>query len=391
LSAPISNADSSGNSRKFFTSDHEIYRNTVRRFVETELVPHHPEWEAAGIVPREIWLKAGEYGLLCPSIPEEYGGPGADWLHNVIVVEELSRCAMSGPGFGLMSDIVAPYLLAWANEDIKRSLLPEIVRGEKIGAIAMTEPDAGSDLKNIRTRAVRDGDEWVINGQKVYISNGQLADFVVVACKTDIGEGARGMSLILVETDREGFRRGRNLEKIGLKAQDTSEMFFEDVRVPVTNLLGEEGNGFGMLMTKLVQERLLVGIGCICSAEAAIRWTVDYTKERKAFGGTIADFQNTQFVLAQLATEVSAARVYTDWCIERFLEDQLTAVDAAKLKLLTTELLGKVVDQCLQFFGGSGYMSEYPISRAFVDARIKRIAGGASEVMKQIISRDLFK
>jgi len=386
-----SNAGEFSTSRSFFTSDHEIYRNSVRRFVETELVPHHAQWEVAGIVPREVWLKAGEYGLLCPNVPEEYGGPGADWLHNVIVVEELARCGISGPAFSLVSDVVAPYILSWASEDLKRKWLPKMVSGEAIGAIAMTEPGAGSDLKNISTRAVREGDEWIINGQKVYISNGQLADFVIVACKTDIGEGARGMSLILVETDREGFRRGRNLDKIGLKAQDTSELFFEDVRVPVANLLGEEGRGFGMLMTKLTQERLLVGIGSTCTAEAAIRWTVDYTRERKAFGGTIADFQNTQFVLAQLSTETTAARVFTDWCVERFLEDKLTSVDAAKLKLLTTELAGKVVDQCLQFFGGYGYMTEYPIARAFIDGRVKRIAGGASEVMKQIISRDMFR
>ncbi len=380
-----------GNSRPFFNSDHEIYRNSVRRFVETELVPHHAQWEADGIVSREAWRKAGECGLLCPNVPVEYGGPGADWLHNVIVVEELARKGISGPGFGLVSDIVAPYILSWASEELKRTWLPQMVRGTAIGAIGMTEPDAGSDLKNIRTRAVRDGGEWVINGQKVYISNGQLADFVIVACKTDIGEGARGMSLVLVETDRAGFKRGRNLDKIGLKAQDTSELFFEDVRVPVGNLLGEEGKGFGMLMTKLAQERLLVGIASTCTAEAAIGWTVDYTRERKAFGGTIADFQNTRFVLAQLSTETVSARVFTDWCIERFLEDRLTSVDAARLKLLTTELCGKVVDQCLQFFGGYGYMTEYPIARAFVDGRVRRIAGGASEVMKQIISRDLFK
>jgi len=391
MSSSNANTDEFCIERSLFTSDHEIFRNSVRRFVETELVPHHAEWEDAGIVSREAWLKAGEFGLLCPNIPETYGGPGADWLHNVIVIEELARYGISGPAFSLVSDVVAPYVLTWASEDLKHKWLPKMVSGEAIAAIAMTEPDAGSDLKNIRTRAVRDGDDWIINGQKVYISNGQLADFVIVACKTDIGEGARGVSLILVETDREGFRRGRNLDKIGLKAQDTSELFFDDVRVPVGNLLGEEGRGFRMLMTKLTQERLLVGIGSTCTAEAAIRWTVEYTRGRKAFGGTIADFQNTQFVLAQLATETTAARVFTDWCVERFLEDKLTSVDAAKLKLLTTELAGKVVDQCMQFFGGYGYMREYPISRAFIDGRIKRIAGGASEIMKQIISRDMFK
>jgi alkylation response protein AidB-like acyl-CoA dehydrogenase len=262
--------------------------------------------------------------------------------------------------------------------------------GEAIGAIAMTEPGAGSDVKSMRTRAVRDGDDYIVNGQKTYISNGQNCDFILLACKTNKDAGAKGVSIILTEADREGFTKGRNLEKIGLKAQDTSELFFADLRVPAANLLGEEGGGFKMLMTKLSQERLTQAIRSICVAEAAIAWTVKYTSERHAFGGTIADFQNTQFTLAQLSAETTALRVFTDWCIRSHIKGELTPVDAAKVKLLVTDLHCKVVNECLQFYGGYGYMTEYPIARAYVDARITRIAGGAAEVMKQIIGRDLF-
>ncbi|MET0544741.1 MAG: acyl-CoA dehydrogenase family protein, partial [Caulobacterales bacterium] len=265
-----------------------------------------------------------------------------------------------------------------------------MVTGQAIGAVAMTEPNAGSDLKELRTRALRDGDDYVVNGQKTYISNGQNCDFILLACKTDPKAGAKGVSIVLTESDRPGFAKGKNLEKIGVKAQDTSELFFSDVRVPVANRLGNEGEGFKMLMTKLAQERLTQAVRSICAAEAAIQWTVDYTSERKAFGHTIADFQNTQFVLAQLAAETTALRVFTDWCIEKHMKGELTPVDAAKVKLTVTDLHNKVVNECLQFFGGYGYMYEYPIARAYVDARIVRIAGGAAEVMKQIIGRDLF-
>ena len=377
--------------RDMFSLEHNMFRDSVRRFVEGELVPHHDEWEKAGIVPREVWRRAGEVGLLCPSIPEEYGGFGGDWLYNVVVIEELARCGITGPGFMIHSDLVAPYILAWGSEEVKKKWLPRMVTGEAIGALGMTEPGAGSDVKAIRTKAERDGDSWVINGQKVYISNGQLCDIIVLACKTDQNAGAQGVSLIVTETDAEGFERGRNLDKIGLKAQDTSELFFHNVRAPIGNLLGDEGRGFAMMMTKLAQERLAQAVRSIVVCEAAIRWTVDYTRQREAFGGTIADFQNTQFVLAQLSTETTAARVFTDWCINRFIAGQLTAVEAAKVKLLVTDLHCKVVDQCLQFFGGYGYMTEYPIARAYIDARIVRIAGGAIEVMKQIIGRDLFQ
>ncbi len=371
-----------------------MFRDTVRSFVETEMAPFHAEWEKQQRVPREVWLKAGAAGMLCCDVPEAYGGIGADWLYNVVVIEELAKAGMSGPGFMVHSEMVAPYILAWGSEELKQSWLPRMVTGEAIGAVAMTEPNAGSDLKAIRTRAVRvadaERDDYLINGQKTYISNGQNCDFALVACKTDPDAGAKGVSILLAPADAQGFERGRNLEKIGLKAQDTSELFFSDVRVPVGNRLGEEGRGFAMLMTKLSQERLTQAIRSICVCEAAIQWTVDYTAERKAFGHTIADFQNTQFVLAQLAAETTAMRVFTDWCIERHLKGELGPVDAAKVKLLVTDLHNKVVNECLQFFGGYGYMTEYPIARAFIDARITRIAGGAAEVMKQIIGRDLF-
>ncbi|MCK9506537.1 MAG: acyl-CoA dehydrogenase family protein [Porticoccaceae bacterium] len=385
-----SNPDSTTAARTLFSPEHHQFRETVRRFVEDELVPHHEEWEKQGVVPREVWRRAGEVGLLCPNIPEEYGGFGADWLYNVVVIEELARAGITGPGFMVHSEMVAPYILAWGSEELKKKWLPKMVSGEAIGALGLTEPGAGSDVKEIRTRAVRDGDRYTINGQKVYISNGQLCDIIVLACKTDPAAGARGVSLIAVETDQAGFERGRNLDKIGLKAQDTSEIFLTDVTAPVEHRLGEEGKGFSMMMTKLAQERLTQAVRSICVCEAAIEWTVDYTSERKAFGKTIADFQNTQFVLADLAAETLSARVFTDWCVSRFMEGNLTPVEAAKVKLIVTNLHCKVVDQCLQFFGGYGYMTEYPIARAYIDARITRIAGGAAEVMKQIIGRDLF-
>lgn len=376
--------------RTLFSSEHEQFRQSMRRFVQTELVPHHEAWEEAGVVPREVWRRAGEMGALCPTVPEAYGGLGLDWLYSVIVIEELARAGITGPGFMVHSEMVAPYILGWGDEETKRCWLPAMVQGEAIGALAITEPGAGSDAKSIRARAVRTPDGYVINGQKVYISNGQLADIVVTACKTDPEAGAKGVSLIAVEADQPGFKRGRNLSKIGLKAQDTSELFFDDVRAPLHSLLGEEGRGFSIMMTKLAQERLTQAVRSICVCEAVLGWTVDYTADRAAFDTTIGDFQNTRFVLADLAAETLSARVFTDWCIARFMEDRLTPVDAAKVKLIVTNLHCKVVDHCLQFFGGYGYMTEYPVARAYIDARITRIAGGAAEVMKQIIGRDLF-
>jgi alkylation response protein AidB-like acyl-CoA dehydrogenase len=379
--------------RTLFSSDHEMFRDAVRRFVEAELAPHHERWEEQGRVDREAWLKAGEAGILCCDVPVEYGGSGANFLYNAVVIEEMARAGMTGPGSGFMvhSDMMATYISSFGTEEQKSRWLPEMASGKTIGALGLTEPNAGSDLKEIKTRAVRDGDDYVISGQKVYISNGQNCDLVVVACKTDPDAGARGMSLILVEADREGFRRGRNLKKIGLKAQDTSELFFDEVRVPQANLLGEEGGAFPLLMTKLSRERLTQAIRSVCVAETAIGWTVDYTSERAAFGQTIGDFQNTRFKLAELATATEAGRTLVDRCIDLYMNDALDPVDAAKAKLYATDLHCKVVDECLQFFGGYGYMLEYPIARAYTDARITRIAGGAAEIMKQIIGRDLFK
>jgi alkylation response protein AidB-like acyl-CoA dehydrogenase len=377
--------------RGIFSAEHEQFRDTVARFVDEELVPNHHQWEKDEVVPREVWKRAGEVGILCPNIPEEYGGFGADWLYNVVIIEEMAKKGITGPGFMVHSEMVAPYILSAGTEELKQEVLPKMVAGEYIGALGLTEPGAGSDVKEVRTRAVRQDDGYVLNGQKVYISNGQLCDIMVTACKTDPTAGAKGVSLIAVDTHQPGFKRGRNLEKIGLKAQDTSEIFLEDVKAPLHHLLGHEGGGFGIMMGKLAQERLTQAIRSVCVAEAAIQWTVDYTSERSMFGQSLSDFQNTQFVLADLAAEVLGARVFTDWCIKRFLDGELTGVEAAKVKLVVTNLHVKVVDQCLQFFGGYGYMTEYPIARAYVDARIVRIAGGAAEVMKQIIGRDLFK
>jgi alkylation response protein AidB-like acyl-CoA dehydrogenase len=377
--------------RDIFEPEHDAYRDSVRRFVESELQPRHMQWEKDGIVPRDAWLGAGAMGMLCPSIPEQYGGVGADFLYSVVMIEEITRANVTGPGFMVHSEMVAPYILAWGSEETKQKWLPRMVTGEAIGALGMTEPGAGSDAKEMRTRADRDGDDYVINGQKTYISNGAQCDLLVLACKTDPNAGARGVSLMVVDADQPGLQRGQRFEKIGLKAQDTAELFFSEARAPVSALLGEEGQGFGMLMTKLAQERLSIGIKGLSASEAALRWTVDYVQERKLFGQMLGDMQNTQFVLAQLCAEVSQGRVLVDWGIRRFLDGKLSAVDASKIKLLVTELNGRVVDQCLQFFGGYGYMTEYPISQAYVDARISRIAGGANEVMRQIIARDLFR
>ena len=375
-----------------YTPEHEAFRDTVRRFIEKEIVPYHYEWEKQRGFPREIWRKAGELGLLCCDVPVEYGGTGADWLHNVIVIEEFWKTGMSGPAgaFLVHSEVVTPYMMASGNEELKRTWLPRMIAGEAIGALGMTEPSGGSDVQNIRTSAVRDGDEYVINGQKIFISNGISCDFVVLATKTDPSAKGKGISLLLVEATRKGFVKGRNLEKIGAHAQDLAELFFEDVRVPVTNIVGVENGGFAILMGNLVAERLTQAVRAVAVCEAAIEWTVKYTRERPAFGKTIGDFQNTQFVLADLDTKTTSARIFTDWCVRRHMERKLGSTDAAKVKMLASELQGEVLDKCLQFFGGYGYMREYPIARAFVDARLTRIGGGAIEIMKQIIGRDLF-
>jgi len=376
--------------RTVYTEDHEIFRASVRRFVEAELVPHHDAWEEAGIVPRDAWRKAGEAGLLCCDIAEEYGGPGGDFGHCAVVTEEIARANLSGPGFVVHSDMVATYVAKFGSEAQKKAWLPGMVDGSRIAAIAMTEPDAGSDLKGMRTRADRDGDEYVITGQKTYISNGQNAHMAIVACKTDPSAGAHGISLIAVETDRPGFRPGRNLKKLGMHAQDTSELFFDGVRVPVTNRLGSEGQGFGMLMTNLARERLVQAVRGTVIAEQVIQWTVRHTRDRKAFGKTIADFQNTRFVVAELAAKIAAARALTDRLIALQLEGTLDPIEAGMAKLFVTDLQWETCDRCLQLFGGAGYMTEYPIARAWADSRVTRIAGGAAEVMKEIIGRRIF-
>jgi len=376
--------------RTLFREEHQIFRETVRRFVEREIVPFHAKWEEDGIVPRDLWLKAGAEGLLCCTVPEEFGGMGLDYLFDVIVFEELWRSGASGPGFLIHTDLVATYLLSFGTDDQKRKWLPKMVSGEAIGSLGMTEPHAGSDLKAIRTRAVRDGDDFVIDGQKVFISNGQLCDFVVLATKTDGNAGANGVTLFIVERDRPGFKRGRNLEKLGMKAQDTSELFFDNIRVPATNMLGKEGRGFPLMMTKLAQERLAQAIRSATVTETVIEWTVEYTSQRSAFGQKIADFQNTQFKLADLKTKATVARVYTDKCISLFMEGKLDPVDAAMAKMFTSELHCEAVDECLQLFGGWGYMWEYPIARAYADARVVKIAGGSIEIMKTIIARQMF-
>jgi alkylation response protein AidB-like acyl-CoA dehydrogenase len=329
--------------------------------------------------------------MLCCTIPEEYGGLGLDYLFDVVVFEEMACCGYTGPGFLIHCDLVATYVKSFGSEEQKKRWLPKMVSGEAIGSLGMTEPHAGSDLKAIKTKAVRDGDDYVINGQKVFISNGQMCDVIVLATKTDSAAGAKGVTLFLVDTSLPGFIRGKNLEKLGLRGQDTSELFFENLRVPASAMLGKEGEGFKLMMTKLAQERLAQAIRSATVSETVIQWTVEYTAQRKAFGKTIADFQNTQFKLAELQTEAVIGRVFTDKCIEQFMRGELSEVDAAMAKMWLSNLHCKIVDECLQLFGGWGYMWEYPIARAYADARIVKIAGGSIEVMKQIIGRDLFR
>lgn len=375
--------------RPMFTDTHDAFRRTVRAFVEKEIAPHHAQWEKDGAVSREVWLKAGEAGLLLPAMDETYGGGGGDFLMSTIVIEELSASGFSGPGFGLHSDIVAPYIHRYGSEEQKRDILPKMARGEIIGAIAMTEPDTGSDLQSIKTTALKDGNQVVINGAKTYITNGQMADLVIVVAKTDPKAGAKGTSLVLVERDREGFKRGRNLDKLGLKAQDTSELFFDNVRVPTSNILGAEGQGFIYLMQELAQERLIIGLQAVARLETLLAETIEFTKQRKAFGQPVASFQNTRFVLAEVATQIKVARVFTDWCLTEHLAGRLDPATAAMNKYWTSDVQCKLIDQCLQLYGGAGYMWEYPVARAYADARVQRIYGGTNEIMKEIIARSI--
>ncbi|MCG8694416.1 MAG: acyl-CoA dehydrogenase family protein [Minwuiales bacterium] len=375
--------------RSLYSEEHEIFRQSVRRFMEEEIAPRHEGWEDQGYVDRDAWEKAGDLGFLCATMPEAYGGADADRRYSAILMEEQARIGATGPGFSLHSDIVAPYINRYGSEDQKREWLPKMASGEAIGAIAMTEPGTGSDLQGVKTSAVKDGNELVINGSKTFITNGWNADVVVVVTKTDPSAGAKGTSLVLVEAGREGFTKGKRLKKLGMKAQDTSELFFDNVRVPMTNMLGEEGQGFIYLMQELAWERLQVAITAVTAAEAAIEQTVTYTKERKAFGKSIADFQNTRFKLAELTTQTQIGRVFVDKCIELVCEGKLDAETGAMAKYWCSDLQCKVIDECLQLHGGYGYMWEYPIARAYADARVQRIYAGTNEIMKEIIGRSL--
>jgi acyl-CoA dehydrogenase len=376
--------------RTAYTADHEAFRRTVRSFLQKEGVPHVAEWEANRLVPKSFWRKAGEVGMLCPTVPEQYGGLGLDFGYNAIVTEELSYNGVPA-GFSLQSDIVCDYIAAYGSEEQKQHWLPRLVSGETITAIAMTEPGTGSDLQAIRTTAKKDGNHYVVSGSKTYITNGQNADLVLVVAKTDpdARPAYKGMSIILVEADRDGFRRGRKLDKIGQDAADTSELFFDDVRVPITNCLGEEGKGFVYLMSQLPQERLSIAVGAQSSAQKAFDETVAFTKERKAFAGMVFDFQNTRFVLADLKTKLQVGWAHLDWAIRRHLAGELTDTEGAAAKLWHTELQWDVMDKCLQLHGGAGYMNEYPIARAWRAARVSRIYGGTNEIMKEVIGRKL--
>lgn len=375
---------------KYLNDEHRMFRDAVRKFIEREIVPYHGQWEKDGLVSREVWLKAGESGFLCMDVPEEYGGLGEmDYRYNAIFAEELSKVGASGPVFGLHNELVVPYFMAFGSEAQKKKFLPKMATGEMISAIAMSEPNAGSDLQGIQTTAIKQGDHYVLNGQKTFISNGILSDVVIVVCKTDPTARARGMSLLLVERGMAGFERGRNLEKVGRHAQDTAELFFRDVKVPVENLLGEEGQGFYYLMHNLPQERLVIALGALAAAEAALAHTIDYCKERVAFGRPIGQFQNSRFKLAEMATELEVGRVFMDHCIMEQNEKTLTPEKAAMVKWWTTDLAKRVIDQCLQLHGGYGYMLEYPVAKFYLDVRIDPIHGGTNEIMKEIIGRSL--
>lgn len=376
--------------RQLFTTEHEAFRETVRKFYEKEVIPHTERYESQQHVDRELWNRAGELGLLCATMHEEYGGSGVDRLYSMILIEEQAYAGDSATGFSLHSDIVANYLLNFGNDRQKQYWLPKMASGEVVTAIAMTEPGTGSDLQAVRTSAVLDGDDYVINGSKIFITNGYLCDMAIVVCKTGNNDkGSANLSLIMVEADRAGFSKGKPLNKIGMKGQDTCELFFDNVRVPKENLLGLEGMGFMMLMKELAWERLIVAIICQAGAEAAFAHTVKYTKERQAFGKSISHFQNTRFKLAELRTEIDVCRTYLDRCMELQLKHELGVDAAAAAKYKISEMYSKVVDECLQLHGGYGYMLEYPIARAYIDNRANRIYAGTNEIMKELIARSL--
>ena len=375
----------------WMTEELSLLRDAAGRFFEREFVPREEQWAKDGIMPREMWSTAGDAGLLCASIPEEYGGAGGTFAHEAVILYEQGRANVRSLGNAVHSGIVAHYILAYGSEEQKRRWLPGMATGETVGAIAMTEPGTGSDLQAVRTTAKLSGNRYVVNGQKTFITNGQHADLVIVVAKTDPDEKARGVSLIVVETEgAEGFSRGRNLEKLGLKAQDTSELFFDDVSVPTANLLGaEEGQGFFQLMNQLPQERLIVGIGACAAMDLAIELTTDYVKQRKAFGKQIMDFQNTRFKLAECKTEAHIARVFVDNCVQRHLAGDLDVTTAAMVKWWCAQKQNDVIDECLQLFGGYGFMDEFPISGMYADARVQKIYGGTNEIMKELIARSL--
>lgn len=377
--------------RTIFDEEHDAFRAMVRQFVADEIVPHHDDWEKDGIVPRDLWKKAGAQGLLCTDVPTEYGGGGvADFRYNVIVDEEIVHAGASGVGFGLHNDVIVPYLLNYADEAQKRRWFPPMCSGESITAIAMTEPGTGSDLAGVRTTAIRQADgSYLVNGTKTFITNGINADLVIVVAKTDPDADHQGVSLLMVQQGMDGFARGRKLEKMGLKAQDTAELVFDDVRVPAENLIGEEGQGFVYLMTALPQERLSVAVGAMAGAEAALRLTTDYCREREAFGRPIGKFQHSRFQLAKMKTEITVGRQFVDRCIQLHNAAELTVEEAAMAKYWTTELLDEVVDVGVQLHGGYGYMWEYPIARAYVDSRVQRIYAGTNEIMLEIIGRSM--
>lgn len=375
--------------RTVFSEEHNIFRATARRFYEEHIIPNHAQWEKDGQIDREAWREAGRQGLLCMSMPEQYGGVSADKLYSIIMMEEQARAGTSGPGFSLHSEIVAPYILNYGSEEQKTKFLPKLVSGEMIGAIAMTEPAAGSDLQGVKTRAVKDGDDYIINGSKTFITNGYMCDLVIVVAKTDPEAGAKGTTLFLVEADRAGFDKGRNLDKLGLKAQDTAELFFDDVRVPASNMLGGEGKGFFCLMQELAWERLQIAIGATSTMEAVLEETIEYTKDRKAFGKSVIQFQNSKFKLAEAKTEVQIARVFVDKCIEQLMKGELDVTTAAMAKYWCSDLENKVIDECLQLHGGYGFMWEFRVARSYADARVQRIYGGTNEIMKELISRSL--
>ena len=377
-------------SADLWTEEHEDFRRTARAFFEREVAPHHDQWEKDGIVPRELWLKAGEAGLLCFDVAEEYGGAGIDdFRFNVVLSEEQTRAGASGPGFSVHTDIIVPYLSALATDEQKRRWLPGCVSGEIITAIAMTEPGAGSDLQGVRTTAIDQGDHYLVNGAKTFISNGINADLVIVVARTDPDAGHKGISLIVVERGMEGFERGRNLEKVGLHAQDTAELSFTDVRVPKENLLGEEGQGFLYLMMNLPQERLIIGAQAVSAVEYVVQLCLDYAKTREAFGRPIGTFQHNRFLIAEMATEAKVARAFLEQSLREHLDGKLDAVGAAMIKWWATELQNKIVNQGVQLHGGYGYMLEYPIAKAYLDSRISTIYGGTTEIQKEIIGRSL--